>query len=558
MRQRALCVDCRPPVSQEGTAISKPSIARSTALMSSLTATSRVTGFIRIWATAYALGATGLMSAYSIANNIPNMIFELVAGGIIAALFIPSFMEVREHHGEEGAWRFASHIFNLSVLALGVIAVIGTIWPAPFIWTQTFRIPGGASSEVVQTAEVFFRFFAVQVVLYGAGSVMSGLLNSQRKYFWPAIAPVFNNVFAIATMLAFAALKDNLPLATVVLASGTTFAVVMMFAVQLPALLKSGGSYTFGIGLDDPAVRRMLRLAVPTVIYVLTNLVAVSFRNASAMAVSEKGVSVLAYAWVFYQLPYGILAVALATAVFTELSEAAGKRDWADFKATFGRGLRITGVLMLPTSALLVALATPLVSLYRVGAFQASDVPLVASALRCWAVGLVFYAGTMYVLRAFYSLKDTRTPMYVNLATTGVQVGLYLVLSTGIGSWAGLGINGMPVADVIFFALTFTVLTFVLRRRIGGFDASGVIRTYALMAVASLVGAAAAWSVSLALEPLVSGFGGSLMQVVVGGTVGLVIALGFGRIAGVAEVSMATALLGRVLGRVNPFKKERT
>ena len=526
-------------------------------MMSTVTTMSRITGFLRIWATAYALGATGLMSAYSIANNIPNMIFELVAGGIIAALFIPSFMEVRERDGETASWRFASHIFNLAVIALGVIALVGTVWPEPFIWTQTFRAADGPSAEVTQSATIFFRFFAVQVVLYGAGSVMSGLLNSQRTYFWPAVGPVFNNLFAIATMLAFVALKENLPLATTVLAVGTTFSVVMMFAVQVPALLKSGITYTFGIGLEDPAVRRMLRLALPTVIYVLTNLVAVSFRNASALAVSDKGVSVLAYAWVFYQLPYGILAVALATAIFTELSEAAGKRDWPDFKNTFARGLRITGILMLPTSALLIALATPLVSLYRVGAFKQSDVPPVAGALRWWALGLVFYAGTMYVLRAFYSLKDTRTPMYVNLATTVVQVGLYVLLSTGVGSWRGLGINGMPIADAIFFALTFALLLLMLRRRIGGFDVRGIVLTYLRMALASVIAAAIAWGITVLSAALAVGFAGAAAQVAVGGVLGLAVALALGRLFGVSEVSTVTARLGKLVTRIDPRNKER-
>ena len=542
----------------EGTAISKPSIARSTALMSTVTMMSRITGFLRIWATAFALGATGLMSAYSIANNIPNMIFELVAGGIIAALFIPSLMEVREHGGESAEWRFASHVFNLAVIALGALAVVGIIWPELFIWTQTFRATGAQSADVVAAATVFFRYFAIQVVLYGAGSVISGLLNSRRKYFWPAVGPVFNNLLAIATMLAFVALRSNLQLATTVLAVGTTLSVVLMFAVQVPALLKCGVKYTFGIGLHDPMVRRMLRLAVPTVIYVLTNLVAVSFRNASALAVSDKGVSVLAYAWVFYQLPYGILAVALATAVFTELSDAAGKRDWVDFKNTFARGLRITGILMLPTSALLIALANPLISLYRVGAFKQEDVPLVAGALRWWALGLVFYAGTMYVLRAFYSLKDTVTPMWVNLATTAVQVSLYVLLSTGVGSWAGFGINGMPIADVVFFTITFVALALMLRRRIGGFDVSGIAWLYVRIAIASAISAGIIYALALLTDPYVDGFGGAALQVAVGGTLGLAIALALGRLFGVAEVSAVLALLSKVVARINPLKKERT
>ena len=332
----------------EASAISKPSIARSTAMMSTLTMLSRITGFLRIWATAFALGATGLMSAYSVANNIPNMIFELVAGGIISSLFIPMFMELRESNGESEAWRFTSHVFNLAVLCLGVLALIGTLFPEPFIWTQTFRMSPEQAAEVVPAATFFFRFFAIQVVLYGAGSIISGLLNSQRQYFWPAIGPVFNNLVAIGAMLAFVALGGNVTGASltsgpapVVLAVGTTLAVLVMFAVQVPAVLRTGWRYSGGLGWRDPAVRRMLVLAVPTVIYVVTNLVAVSFRNASALAVSAKGVSVLTYAWVFYQLPYGILAVALATAVFTELSAASGRKDNEAFKATFAQGLAL-------------------------------------------------------------------------------------------------------------------------------------------------------------------------------------------------------------------------
>jgi putative peptidoglycan lipid II flippase len=328
----------------------------------------------------------------------------------------------------------------------------------------------------------------------------------------------------------------------VVLAAGTTLAVLVMFAVQVPALLKSGWRHSWGLGLDDPALRRMMWLAVPTIIYVVTNLVAVSFRNASAFAVpglNGSGPSILTYAWIFYQLPYGILAVALATAVFTELADAAGRQDNDEFKSTFLRGLRTTGVLMLPTSALLIALATPLVSLYRVGAFAESDVPLVVGALRWWASGLIFYASTMFLLRTFYSLKDTRTPMTVNLGLTVIQVGLYVVLSTGVGSWPGLGINGLPIADVVFFALSSIALAILLRRRIGGYDLRGVGSVFARMLVASVVAASAAWLIARAIAPLAGGIGGSLLQVAVGGIAGLALAVAMGRLLRVREVSVA-------------------
>ena len=517
--------------------------------MSAATTLSRVTGFVRMWATAFALGATGLMSAYSVANNIPNMVFELVAGGIIASLFIPTFMELREQDGEAGAWRFASHAFNLALIALGTIALVGTLFPWPFIWTQTFRFDPGTAVEIRTTAAYFFRFFAIQIVIYGAGTILSALLNARRKYLWPALGPVFNNIVVIATMFAFAALRDNLPLARVVLAVGTTLGVVAMFGVQVPSLVRSGITYTRGTGFGDPAVRRMLALAVPTLIYVLTNIAAVSVRNASAFAVSDDGPSILLYAWTFYQLPYGILAVALATAVFTELSEAAGRRDWGAFKHTFAGGLRSTTILILPTSAVVVALARPLVSLYRVGEFTASDVPRVAHALQWWAAGLVFYASTMFVLRTFYSLKDTKTPMSVNLALTGVQIALYLVLTTGIARWNGLGINGIPIADAAFFALSFFTLAYLMRKRVGGFDARGIAWMFVRVTAASIVGGVFAWLVAEALASVTEGVMGALLQVFAGGCVGLAIALVLSRLFGVREVSVFTGMVSRFVRR---------
>lgn len=513
--------------------------------MSTATALSRVTGFVRMWATGFALGVGSLPSAYNIANNIPNMIFEFVAGGILSALFIPTFMEIKAERGEDAAWRFASHVFNLAVFALGIVAVAGTLWPGPFIWTQTFRESGAHAAEVRQSAELLFRFFAIQVVVYGAGMVIQGMLNAQRRYLWPALGPVFNNLVVIAALIAYKMLVPTNPeLALIVLAAGTTLGVVSMFAVMIPDLIRGGIRYTPEFGLSDPAVRRMLILAVPTIIYVLTNLVGVSFRNASALAVSEGGPSILMYAWTFFQLPYGILAVALATAVFTELADAAGRKDMVALKAHFSTGLRSTGALMIPASALLIALADPLVSLYRVGAFQAEDVPAVAQALRFWSAGLLFFACMMFVLRTFYSLKDTRTPMLANLALTPVQIGLYLLLSTGVASWKGIGVSGIPIADGVFYLLLFSVLALLMRRRIGGYDFRGVVSTFGRMAVASILGGAVAWGLSAALAPGQPGFWGAIVQLAAGGTAGLLVVWGAARLLRVDEI----AIVGRLVG----------
>lgn len=536
-----------PTWTRTGARISAPPIARSTAIMSLSTALSRVTGFARTWATAYALGVTAAAASYTVANNIPNMIYELVAGGVISSLFIPVFMERRALDGDESAWRYASSLFNITVVTLGAVAIMGTVFAEQVVRTQTFRI----TAEEARLAAEFFRFFAVQVVAYGAGAIISGLLNAQRRFLWPALGPVFNNLVVIVTLLGFyVPIYGHDPdLAFVVLAAGTTVGVFVMFLVQVPSLIRTGIRYSLVIDLKHPGMRAMGRMALPTAIYVATNVVAVSFRNAFALETSLDGPARLLYAWMFYQLPYGVFAVAIATAVFTELSDAAGRTDWQAFKDRFARGLRATAVLIIPMSAMLIALSTPLISLYRAGRFTAADVPPVAEILGWWAAGLFFFASFMYVLKTFYSMQDTRTPMLTNLALTVVQVALYAVLTTGVAGWAGVGLIGIPIADGVFYLLSAATLALILRSRIGGYDMRGIASVVLRTLAAALVGGACAWGVTRLLGDAVT-LGDALVQVGAGGISGLVVTYALAWLFGVDEVARAAQWLARSVGRV--------
>lgn len=506
-----------------------------------------------MWATALALGATAISSSYTIANNVPNMIFELVAGGILSSLFIPTFMDVRKERGQEGAWRFASHVFNIFVLVLGAVALIGTLFPEPFIWTQTFRMTSQKALEVRSTAEFLFRFFAIQVVLYGGGMVIQAILNASRRYLWTALGPVFNNLVVIGTML-FVATQPLNNRTLIILAIGTTLGVAAMFLVMIPSLRKTELKYYFELGLKDPAVRRMLKLAIPGLLYVVTNLITVSFRTASALSVESSGPAVLTYAWTWYQLPYGILAVALATALFTELSECATNQNMTAFKTTLSSGLRQTALLIMPCAGILYALATPLTTLFMAGRFTEQDIPAVAGVLRTWALALTFYACMMFVLRSFYSLKDTKTPAIANLGTSLIQMGGYLVLTTGIGAWGGFGLRGIPLSDLIFCALQFGILAYLLRRKIGSFDFKSFVSVFARMFIASSLGAVASYGVLHLLRPYFSGVSGSLVIIVIGAAIGLIIAFGTASLLRVKEIAQAKSMLKKVLHKLGRKK----
>jgi len=506
--------------------------------MSASTLVSRLTGFVRTWAMAFALGLTAFADSYDIANNLPNMVFELLAGGVLSSVFIPLFMERMQKDSEEDAWRFASYVLNIIVLVLGAVALVATVWPGPLVRLQTLTI----SAEQAELATWFFRFFAVQIVFYGAQLVFAGVLNSYRKFLAPAIAPIFNNLVVTATLLGFyVPFRESDPqLALTGLAVGTTLGVVAMAVVQIPAILKLGGRYTPRIDWRHPALKTVGVKMVPTLIYVVTNMTAVTFRNNIALATGEGGQAALRYAWQFYQLPYGIFAVALATAIFPELTERANAADMQGFKRMFSRGLRSTMVLIMPLAALLATLATPVITMYQAGRFTASDVPIVADVLMWWAIALVFFAGYMYVLKSFYSLQDTKTPMITNIAATALHVVLYITLATGVGQWAGLGIIGIPIADGIFYLTHSAVLLVILRRRLGPFDGRTLAVTFSRVGFASGVGAGVAWLIALVSEPILAIPGGFLIQLGIAGTAGLAAAYGMMvalRVPGLSDVS---------------------
>lgn len=523
--------------------------------MSVGTALSRITGFVRQWAMAVALGVAltskggiPIASSFNISNNIPNMIYELLAGGVLSSMLIPVFLERLQRDGRVSAYRFANSLFSLALVVLGVVALIGTFLPQPFVWTQTFTVKPGEADLAIY----LFRFFAVQIVFYGLTAITVGILNSQRVFFPSALAPVANNIVVIAVLLgAYLPLHSTRPdLAIIALGVGTTLGVVALFVWQVPALLKLGYRFTWSWDLSDPSLRKLGRKTLPILAFAATNAVGVSFRNAFATQAFPDGSAALSYAWMWYQLPYGVLAVSYFTALFPELSEMAERRDWTTYKSAFSRGLRVMALLIMPMAAMLIGLATPLVSLYVAGSFPRAAVPLVATVLRLWAAGLFSFCSYMLTLRAFHSMQDSKTPMYTNLAATAVQIGLYWLL-TGP---AHLGLPGIPLAEAIYLTVHWLLLLAILRGRVGAFGARAVVWTYARVALASILGGLAAWGVTLAASRLGVGMLASVGQLLAGGVLGLGVAYGAAALMRVDEVRDAAAMAKRVAGRLRPSR----
>ena len=494
---------------------------------------------------ATATGRIPVASSYNISSGIPEMIYDLIAGGLLSSMLIPIFLEKLRREGQDEAFRFVNTLFSIALVGLGLVALIATFFPEPFVRSQTFTVPPAQT----QLAIYLFRFFAVQIVFYGFCAITTGVLNSYRKFFAPAVAPVFNNIVVIIVLLGiYAPLHVSHPqIATAALGLGTTLGVVALLAFQLPALIQLGFRFRWSWDLQDPQMRKMIRKMIPVLFYVIINIVQLSFRNAFATQVFGDGSAALRYALLWYQLPIGVLAVAYITAVFPEMSDLAGRGEWSSYKEVFSRGLRVMGLLIMPVSAMVVVLATPLVSLYRAGQFTGAAVERVAPLVQLWAVGLIAWCAFMLAVRAFYAMQDALTPAIVNLILTIGQIGLYWYFTRP----GQLGLPGIPLADTIFSFSIWVTLVVILRRRRGAFGGREVLWSLIRVALASVVAGAAAWWVSTAVAAhLGRGILTSLAQIVVGGVVGLGMAYGACALMRVREMRDAGATLRRVIGRL--------
>ena len=508
------------PVSPDApaSAASDSRVARNTALMSVATLGSRVTGLIRTWVMAFALGNTLITSAYSVANNMPNVLYDLVAGGILGAAFIPVYLLQKERAGQDGGNLFANNILNLTIVVLGILSLVAAIFAPAVIATQTFTVENTA--EVTRQAVFFFRIFAIQLLFYGIGGVVNGILNAERIYFLPALAPALNNLLVIAAFLAYIPLnRTNPALANTVLAVGTTLGVAVQAFIQIPALRKTGYRWRPVIDLHDPALIEAVKIAVPTALYIVGALVAFSCRNAFSLWSGDEGPSVLVYAWMWFQLPYGVLAVSLSRTMFTEMSVDAAKENLTGLREHIVSGINVTLLLIIPLAALMGVFSESIMQLFQAGRFSAEDVVQVARVLTLWVIGLPFYSVWMYLYNVFAAMRKFFRFAILNTVFVVLQCGLYALLCPA----NALGLAGVPIADVVFYTLGCVATLMMLTKMIGRLGLGATLWRAVRIVLASAVGVGIAWAL-MRFFPL--GGGGMLqgiLQLVLYGSISLVV-----------------------------------
>lgn len=443
---------------QETAAGSDSRMARAAALVMGLFIISRGLGLLREMVIGAQFGTSAELDAYLAAFRVPDLIFQLAAGGALGSAFIPAFSARLVQGDRAAAWRLASAIVNVMALVLTLAALL-TALSAPWL-VRNLLAPGFDAAQQALTVSLM-RLLLISTIIFGVSGLAMGALNAMQHFLAPAIAPVIYNLAIIGGAWLLGPRLGVTGLAIGVLVGATGH-----LLVQMPALARLGARYFPRLDLHDAGVREIGRLMGPRVLGLAAVQLNFWVNTILASGLPEGRLAALNYGWLLMLLPQGIFAQAVATVVFPTFATQVARRDLVALRSTFTTALRTVLFFTLPAGIGLILLAQPLITvLLQRNAFTADSTALVVTALQLFALGLVGHSMVEVAARAFYALHDTATPVAIGVGAMLLNIVLSLLL---LGP---LEHGGLALANSIATTLEMAALLWLLRRRLGGLQA---------------------------------------------------------------------------------------
>ncbi len=516
--------------------------ARNTVIFSVLTGFSRVAGLAReIVARSY-FGTSGAMSAFTLAFQVPNLVRAVVADAALSSAFVPVFSELLENKRRREALQLASALAGALLVALGTLT-LAFILLAPVLmplFTGDESTPA-LDDLTVGLSQVLFPI----VVLLGLTGLVVGVLNANEHFTVPALAPLVWNVVIIGGLVGLTPLfegDEQLYAYAIGVLAGTTVQLLMC----LPQLRRLGYPLRISFAFrHDPRVRQVLVLMLPVSLGLGLINVSLLINSSIGFLVSDEAPAAIDAAFRIYMLPQGMFSVAVATVLFPALSRLAARRDLAGLQALVGTGMRQISLLLIPSAAAFVALATPIVRLvYERGEFDADSTRQASEALFWFAFSLPVSGITLLLTRSFFSLQRPWLPTRFALVSILVNAGASLAL------YGPMGIGGIVLGTTISNVVLTLLEARRLRAELGGLELTRTLRAMALMLAAAALLGAVAYGAWYGLDSLL---GRSLLAQLL--SVGIALALGGLAYAavllrsGLPEAREIRALFARRLGR---------
>ena len=468
------------------------SLAHASGSMAVATVVSRLTGLVAKLLLAAALGFGLLNDSYNIANELPNMVYELLLGGVLSSVAIPVLVRA-QRTDPDGGHAYAQRLLTMSTVALfaGTVAAVAA---AP--WLIRLSVTSGPhASPALATA--FAYLLLPEIMFYGLAALIGAVLNSRGVFGPPAWAPVANNLVLIAVISAYMvtpgriSLQPNLmgDVKLWVLGVGTTLGIVVQAAVLLPALRRSGFQWRWRWGWD-PRLSSFGGLAGWVFLYVLAGQLGlvVTYRIASATA--GGGVATYAYAWILLIVPYGVLGNSVLTALMPRISRASADGNIGAVIADLSLGTRMSALLLVPISALFTVAGGQIATvLFSYGHSDVTQAARLGQTLAASAFGLLPYAVVLLQLRVFYALDDARTPTVIMVLMIAGKIGLSVLTPVLLSPQQV--VVGLAAANSASFVIGAIAGQVWLWYRLGRLHTRAVVSVVARITLAAILAAVA-------------------------------------------------------------------
>jgi putative peptidoglycan lipid II flippase len=537
----------------------KPSLAHSSAVMAVGTIGSRFTGFLRTAVLLYAIGTQSLGDAYNVANNLPNVVYNLALGGILTSVVVPLLVNAAKQD-RDGGEAYDQRIFTLGVLALGAITVLATAATVPITAIYGHGLGNPATYHLTV---IFTYFFLPQIFFYGVSSLASAILNARGSFASPMWTPIVNNVVVMLVGIALIVTAgthrtpQNISAGEVqLLAIGTTLGIVLQTVAMWPSLRSVGFRWRPRFDFRRAEVAEIGRMggwmffyvAATQLSFLITTIVANDAGARVCGSCAGAGYAAFSNAWQLFQLPYAIVGVSVITAMLPRMSAhvAAGSHEL--LTTDFSIATRLSSVIIVPSALILAVLGPPLAQgIFGYGSTSPASARYLGVIFGVFCLGLLPYTLFNLLLRAFYAMHDSRTPALIGAASMAVRVAASfaaLVILPPADVVAGLGI-GFGLSSVVMAVW----LWWILSRRVGGLDTRRINRSLLRMHAAAIPGMIFAIAVSILISRVAPGGAiTALTIVVVGGSGGLVLYLLAAWKLRVAEVGDLAAKVRARLG----------
>jgi putative peptidoglycan lipid II flippase len=531
------------------------SIVRSSAVLAAGTMASRLTGFVRTAVLVAAIGLGTVGDAYTVSIQLPNVVYELLLGGILTSVVVP--LLVKAQSDDDGGKAFTDRLLSLALVLFCAVTAVA-VAAAPLI-TDLYlsdKVTGAKVELTTQLSQLSF----LAIAFLGMSALLGAVLNAKETFFATGWAPVVNNLVVIVIGGVLIALTTGTDLnsasisSTVTLLLGLTFpvGVAAQAAILWYAMRRNGYRWRWRLDVRGSGLGEVGRLAKWMICYVLISqvgvLVLVNLLSAnSGDDRGGPGNAVHQNAFLLFMLPHGIVAVSVITALLPQMSRAAAAGEFAQVANRLNQGIRLSSTVLVPATAAFLALGVPIaVLVYGHGQAQPGLVTATGWATVAAGIGLVPFAVSQLQIFAFYAMRDTKTPALVNIAVVAAKVAAYWVAFVVLPpKWT---VVGFMMANTLSYLVAVALTAWLLRKRVGRLGTVRILRTLTRLTVAATVGGLAGWAVGYGAQAwLGTSALGSGVAVFAGGAALLAV---FGGGAMLMRVSEITEIVGTVRGRL--------